>query len=210
MYRQEAGRRSGLQTAVDRAVGGGPRRGIAGLTRRRALGSRDVENWQLVAAGGVVAALGLISRIRRTAKTSKPKVGRRRGRYPGDYQGRVTLEYSPDLDGSPDPGEVVWTWVPFEEDHSKGKDRPVLLIGRDGKWLLGLMLTSKDHDHDRFHRERWMDIGTGPWDRQRRPSEVRLDRIIRINPRTVRREGAIIAKPTFDAVAGSLSALHHW
>ncbi|GAB5080487.1 hypothetical protein ARTHROSP310_36360 [Arthrobacter sp. AD-310] len=27
-------------------------------------------------------------------------------------------------DGEPDPGEVVWTWVPYQEDHGRGKDRP--------------------------------------------------------------------------------------
>jgi hypothetical protein len=47
-----------------------------------------------------------------------------------------------------DPGEIVWTWVPFEEDHTQGKDRPVLVIGRDAQWLLALPLTSKDHDRD--------------------------------------------------------------
>ena len=44
----------------------------------------------------------------------------------------INFEYSPSLDGDADPGEIVWTWVPFEEDHSQGKDRPVLLVGRDG------------------------------------------------------------------------------
>ena len=38
--------------------------------------------------------------------------------------------YEPEADGQPDPGEVVLGWVPFEEDPSQGKDRPVLLIGR--------------------------------------------------------------------------------
>jgi hypothetical protein len=27
----------------------------------------------------------------------------------------VRTEYAPDHDGDPDPGEIVWTWVPFEE-----------------------------------------------------------------------------------------------
>ena len=48
--------------------------------------------------------------------------------------------YEPELDGQPDPGEVVWGWVPYEEDPSQGKDRPVLLIGHtelDGEELLG-------------------------------------------------------------------------
>lgn len=29
--------------------------------------------------------------------------------------GPVRTEYAPDPDGDPDPGEIVWTWVPFEE-----------------------------------------------------------------------------------------------
>ena len=133
-----------------------------------------------------------------------------RGTYPGDYQGKVTLEYSPSLDGDADPGEIVWTWVPFEEDHSKGKDRPILIIGRDGPWLLGLMLSSKDHDQASHRKDRWLDIGTGDWDRERRPSEVRLDRIIRVDPHAVRREGAIVSKRIFNEVSHSLSSLHHW
>ena len=112
-------------------------------------------------------------------------------RIPGSPQespldsGSVT-SYEPEADGQPDPGEVVWGWVPFEEDPSQGKDRPVLLIGRkevDGvDYWAGLMLTSKDHDRDaedeaRYGRH-WMDIGAGGWDAERRPSEVRLDRLI--------------------------------
>ena len=27
-----------------------------------------------------------------------------------------------------DPGEVVWGWVPYEDDPAQGKDRPVLLL----------------------------------------------------------------------------------
>jgi hypothetical protein len=102
----------------------------------------------------------------------------------------------------------VWTWVPFEEDVSQGKDRPVLVVGRDGRWLLALMLTSKDHSRDaadeaRWGR-RWLDIGAGPWDRQGRPSEVRLDRVLRIDAAHVRREGAIMDRRTFDAVVAGL------
>ena len=36
--------------------------------------------------------------------------------------------YAPEIDGEPDPGEVVWAWVPYEDDPSQGKDRPVLLL----------------------------------------------------------------------------------
>jgi len=45
-----------------------------------------------------------------------------------DFEGPVSFEYAPVADGHPDPGEVVWTWVPFEDDPSRGKDRPVLVI----------------------------------------------------------------------------------
>ena len=116
----------------------------------------------------------------------------------------VKFEYAPDLDGEPDPGEVVWAWVPYEDDPAQGKDRPVLLIGRDGPLLLGLMLTSKDHDRDAAQEAAagryWLDIGTGAWDSKGRPSEVRLNRLLRLDEKTVRREGAVIDKERFALV----------
>ena len=87
--------------------------------------------------------------------------------------------------------------MPYEEDHSQGKDRPVLLVGTSGRYLLGLMLTSKDHDGDARRADDYVDIGTGPWDRQWRPSEAKLDRILQINPQDVRREGAILDAGSF-------------
>jgi len=129
-------------------------------------------------------------------------------RYPGDYEAVPAMAYAPKPDGLPDPGEVVWTWVPFEEDHTVGKDRPVLLIGLDGDWLLGVMLTSKDHDQDAAQERRagrdWVDVGSGPWDRQGRPSEVRVNRIIRVDPEAVRREGAVMSEAAFNAVAEAI------
>jgi hypothetical protein len=113
--------------------------------------------------------------------------------------------YAPHLDGRPDPGEIVWTWVPYEEDHTRGKDRPVLLVARDADGLLGLMLSSRDHDtRPAAPGERWMDLGSGDWDARRRPSEVRLDRVIRVDPSAVRREGAVLDRARFDAVARAL------
>ncbi|WP_159798733.1 type II toxin-antitoxin system PemK/MazF family toxin [Puerhibacterium puerhi] len=128
--------------------------------------------------------------------------------YPGDFTGRFTPTYAPHNDARPDPGEVVWTWVPYEEDHTQGKDRPVLLVGRDGPWLLALQLTSKDHDGDAEQEARdgrqWMDVGTGAWDRQRRPSEVRLNRVIRVAPDAVRREGAMLDEALFRQVVAAV------
>ena len=46
-----------------------------------------------------------------------------------DFRGRLHPEYSPRRDGDPDPGEVVWAWVPHQEDRTQGKDRPTLILG---------------------------------------------------------------------------------
>ncbi|WP_377643346.1 type II toxin-antitoxin system PemK/MazF family toxin [Oryzobacter terrae] len=129
--------------------------------------------------------------------------------YPGDHTGALDPVYDPHPDGAPDPGEVVWTWVPYEEDHTRGKDRPVLLVGRDGPWLLALPLTSRDHDRDAAQEARegrlWVDVGSGGWDRQGRPSEARVDRVVRVDPDAVRREGAVLSADRFAVVAQALS-----
>jgi len=120
---------------------------------------------------------------------------------------RLEVRYAPRHDGRPDPGEVVWAWVPYEDDPTQGKDRPVLVIGTDGDVLLALQLTSKDHDRDAAQEASsgriWMDVGTGPWDAQRRPSEVRLNRLLRLDPGAVRREGSALPPPIFDAVVAA-------
>ncbi|MCY7396334.1 MAG: type II toxin-antitoxin system PemK/MazF family toxin [Nocardioides sp.] len=117
---------------------------------------------------------------------------------------RDLFSYAPRADGRPDPGEVVWAWVPYEEDATRGKDRPVLLVGRRGSSLLALMLSSQDHDRDAADEaaqgRHWMDVGSGDWDREHRPSEVRLDRLIVLDPADVRREGAALERSRFDAV----------
>ncbi|WP_328827407.1 type II toxin-antitoxin system PemK/MazF family toxin [Nocardioides acrostichi] len=141
------------------------------------------------------------------------RVARRLRRRVGQAAARVTrglrVSYNPRTDGKPDPGEVVWAWVPYEEDAGRGKDRPVLVIARDRKNLYGLMLTSQDHDRDAAQEAHWgrywLDIGSGGWDREGRPSEVRLDRLIRLAPDDVRREGAALDRPRFDRVVGAAS-----
>ena len=130
----------------------------------------------------------------RSASTASASAG---SDYPGDYRDMIDFEYSPSMDGDADPGEIVWTWVPFEEDHSQGKDRPVLLVGRDGEYLLALMMTSKDHNNREHADSNYLDIGSGPWDPQGRASEVKLNRVIRVRPDSMRREGAIMPEDTF-------------
>jgi hypothetical protein len=116
------------------------------------------------------------------------------------------LVYAPDLDGRADPGEIVWTWVVYEDDPTRGKDRPVLVVGRDRRTLLGLMLSCQDHDSD----PDWIGIGSGSWDYDGRASWVRLDRVLDVPEESIRREGAILARETFELVAARLRAEYSW
>ncbi len=116
----------------------------------------------------------------------------------------LRIEYAPNPDGDADPGEVVWTWVPYEDDPSKGKDRPVLVIGHLGSALAVLPLTSKDKR--RFGDT--VELGSGGWDRTYRISYVRLDRVLRVLPAKVRREGATLERARFDRVVTQLRAFH--
>jgi hypothetical protein len=135
---------------------------------------------------------------------------------PHEPQEPIDVTYAAEADGLPDPGEVVWTWVPYEDDPQQGKDRPVIVLARvagvDGPDLLCLQLTSKDHDRDEAQEaswgRHWMDVGTGDWDRERRPSEVRLDRLLRLTERGVRREGAALSREVFDEVVAAAEAYH--
>jgi PemK-like, MazF-like toxin of type II toxin-antitoxin system len=124
------------------------------------------------------------------------------------------IGYAPRDDDRPDPGEVVWAWVPFDEGDGRGKDRPVVVIGRRGTDLLALMLTSKDHDRDAADEARygrvWTDIGSGPWDARNRPSEVRLDRLLVLDPARVRREGAALDRPRFENVVAEARRVQGW
>lgn len=126
--------------------------------------------------------------------------------YPGDYRGTVHSTYDPHPDGKADPGEVVWTWVPYQEDHSRGKDRPVLIVGRNGQYLLALMLTSKDHNNSQSRDEDYVDIGTGDWDSKGRPSEVRVDRILQVLEADIRRDGAVLGRDRFNTVIQGLQS----
>jgi hypothetical protein len=151
------------------------------------------------------------ARAKTAPRPGKPAVASRTaGNYPGDFLGTAAVRYAPSPNGLPEPGEVVWTWVPYEEDHSQGKDRPVLLVGNTGDYLLGLMLTSKDHDRDRRYADDYVDIGTGDWDRQGRPSEAKMDRILQVDPADIRREGAILDAGRFNLVATVLRTRHGW
>ena len=116
--------------------------------------------------------------------------------------------YTPVMDGDADPGEVIWTWVPYQEDASVGKDRPAVVIGAQGEGVYILQLTSKDHTRDAAQEAAagryWLDIGAGDWDSKGRPSEVRLDRALWVKATDVRREGAILPQKTWQLIVDAL------
>ena len=145
-----------------------------------------------------------MSKLRRG--TPPPPKGRQTTTQAGPPSGRH-LAYAPRLDGRADPGEIVWTWVSYEEDQLQGKDRPVLVVGRDGSVLLGLMLSS---NAERAGQHNWFALGSGAWDHDDRPSWVRLDRVLRVPENGIRREGAVLDRARFDQVANRLRSGYGW
>ena len=161
--------------------------------------------WRSLAARAASIALrkapGLLAGASRSARP-RPRPRPR----PGSPAGR-SLAYAPQPDGRADPGEVVWTWVAYEDDPRRGKDRPVLVVGRTGRTLLGLMLSSQA---EREGQQGWLALGPGAWDREQRPSWVRLDRVLDVPEDGIRREGAVLDRTRFDRVARALRADHGW
>ena len=138
-----------------------------------------------------------------------PKLGSRRrrrqerkGRPSQPGEDRITILYEPSHDGDADPGEVVWGWVPYEEDPTQGKDRPIVVIGRWGRDLAGVPLSSKQRpgDPDR------VPVGTGAWDPDRRASYACIDRVLRLKAADVRREGSALDARRFRVVVDALTA----
>lgn len=173
--------------------------------------------------GALLSAALLGSRTRSAPPTSRPGPARPARTAGADSAGPQRADavrpvpaaealagasYEPSPDGDADPGEVVWAWIPYEDDVSQGKDRPVVVLGRAPGGVYVAQMTSKDHDRDAAQEARWgrfwMDVGTGAWDPRRRPSEVRLDRVLWVPDGTVRREGATLPAATFRAVLDAL------
>jgi len=121
--------------------------------------------------------------------------------------GDLTIEYAPDRDGDPDAGEVVWTWVPYAENDGRGKDRPVLVIGRQSaERVYAVRLTSKSHEGDRD----FLFIGPGGWDSAGRPSWVDVDQLYSVHADGMRREASELDPQRFGDVARALRQRYGW
>jgi mRNA-degrading endonuclease toxin of MazEF toxin-antitoxin module len=109
----------------------------------------------------------------------------------------VHVSYDPHPDGKPDPGEVVWVWIPYEEDPTQGKDRPSIVIGTVGTDVAVVPMTSKHHPGQ-------VVVGPGSWDKHARQSEAKVDQIYVIPRADVRREGATLDRAVFDRVVAAI------
>lgn len=163
--------------------------------------------WKLVGR-----LIGQLLRQTGRAPQAPSPTWRRSGYSTADYVGCPEMHYGRPALGGRSAGEMVWTWVAYEEDPSQGKDRPVLLVGELDGWLLGLPATSKDHDLDAEQERRagryWVEIGAGDWDSRGRVSEVRVDRIVRVDPTRVRRAAGRVDRAVFEKVAAGVR--QHW
>ena len=216
--------RANLGPAVERQV----RRGVQGIARRGLDALSGADRGASSSDGGRTSGRGLGAGRGTSAKRTGPvyagpaevrtvEVGGRKvttatRAYDIHRRGLPTLEYAPRSDGRPDPGEVVWTWIPYDDDPSQGKDRPALVLAEQGDRVVLAQLTSRDRASggattDQFGRV-WFNVGTGAWDRAGRPSEVRLDKLWLVDEADVRREGAALDRDRYIEVARRLRLLH--
>ncbi|MGP3536662.1 type II toxin-antitoxin system PemK/MazF family toxin [Microbacterium sp. RD1] len=118
----------------------------------------------------------------------------------------LVLAYAPDVDGAPDAGEIVWTWVPYEERDGRGKDRPVLVIGRQSAdRVYAVRLTSTPQDSPDF-----VALGAGEWDARGRDSWVDIGHLYSVHERGLRREASALDADRFGLVARALNKRYGW
>lgn len=159
---------------------------------------------------------GPVARLRPSADSPAPSStpeerGSIRGtatiRIDPDSVGSLRVGYAPQRDGAPDAGEIVWTWVPYEENDGRGKDRPVLVIGRESAdRVYAVRMTSKAHDGDRD----FLTIGSGAWDSQGRESWVDIEQLYSVHEHGLRREAAVLDRRRYDRIAAALTRRYGW
>ncbi|MFJ6652350.1 type II toxin-antitoxin system PemK/MazF family toxin [Microbacterium sp. NPDC091313] len=122
-------------------------------------------------------------------------------------RGELTITYAPEPDGEPDAGEIVWAWVPYDENDGRGKDRPVLVIARQSDdRAYAVRLTSHAHDGSRDY----VSIGSGEWDSRGRPSWVDVSAVYSVHDRGMRREASALDRRRFSMVADVLVRRYGW
>ncbi|MBY0443175.1 MAG: type II toxin-antitoxin system PemK/MazF family toxin [Mycobacteriaceae bacterium] len=118
-----------------------------------------------------------------------------------------TLIYAPNLTGRTNPGEVVWTWVSNDGNPAGGQDCPVLVVGREHRILLGLLIS---HTAEHANDSDFVEIDSSSWDYENKPSWIRLDRVLDVPEESIRREGTILPRDIFEVVASRLRTDYSW
>jgi hypothetical protein len=78
-----------------------------------------------------------------------------------------------------------------------------MIIGRRGEMLVGVPLTTKRDD-----REPQVEVGVGTWDHDRRVSYARIWRMFDVDPKAMRREGAIVDRDRFVEVVKAVDVYY--
>lgn len=121
--------------------------------------------------------------------------------------GAPRISYEPAQGGDAGAGDVAWMWVPYDERDGRGKDRPVVVIGRAGdSHDYAVRLPSKSHDGDRD----FLSIGAGSWDSPGRESWVDVDQNYPVLVRGLRSEAAVLYRKRFATFATALSRRYGW
>lgn len=119
----------------------------------------------------------------------------------------VRITYAPRHDDDPDAGEVIWTWVPYEENDGRGKDRPVLVIGRQSATrVYAVRMTSQAHNGNRDY----LPIGSGAWDSKGRESWVDIEQLYSVHVDGMRREASVLDQKRYADVAAALIKRYGW
>lgn len=181
------------------------------MSRKQSGLARLLKGFVRIVGGGEPRRSGQLARASASETTSAEGRGRSGATATVEIDppapGGLRITYAPDRDGDPDAGEVVWTWVPYAERDGRGKDRPVLVIGRQsGERVYAVRLTSTSHDGDRD----FLPIGPGAWDSKGRASWLDVDALYSVHREGMRREASALDLGRFRIVARTLEQRYGW
>ena len=109
------------------------------------------------------------------------------------------VEYSPDLDGDPDPARSSGPGCRTRTTRRRARIAPWWSSGAPAMTWPPYRSRRRTSGHGQ------VPVGTGAWDRSRRPSFAKVDRLLDIDPeRDVRREGAVLDRRHFDDVVAGV------
>lgn len=115
------------------------------------------------------------------------------------------LYYAPAMDGQPEPGEVITLYADLTGNGPA--EHSALVVGHRRAFLLCLVI-SPDPAH--ANDDNWLAIGAGDWDHTGNPGWIRLDQVLGLSIRDIRRHGAVFTRQQFHRVASRLRHNYGW